>query len=79
MGKRNSDGYRKNISRDGMRSPHLSEAVAAKMDVIAQYQGINFTKCVEQACMEYADRYINTLDFVEQQELLSLLWSKIGG
>ena len=77
MSKRNSDGYRKNISKDGMRSPHLSEAVAAKMDVIAQHQGINFTKCVEKACSDYANNYIASLDFIEQQELLKLLWDKV--
>jgi hypothetical protein len=75
--KRNSDGYRKNTSRDGLRSPHISEAVAAKMDVIAQHKGINFTKCVEEACSEYADKYISSLDFIEQQELLALLWGKL--
>lgn len=77
MANRKTDGYRKNTSKDGLRSPHLSEAVAAKMDVIAQHQGINFTKCVERACAEYAEKYIGSLDFIEQQELLSLLWNKI--
>lgn len=74
---RNSDGYRKNISSDGKRSPHLSEKTAAKIDVIAKHQGINFTKCCEKALDEYASRYIDGLDLIEREELLRLLWEKV--
>ena len=78
MGKiRNSDGYRKNISKDGMRSPHISERVAAKIDVIAKHQGMNFTLCCEKALEEYADSYIDKLDIIEREELLRMLWSEV--
>ena len=79
MGKiRNSDGYRKNISRDGMRSPHISEKVAAKIDVIAKHKVFNFTKACEEALEEYAGRYIDSLDILEQQDLLRQLWAEVG-
>ena len=71
---RNSDGYRKNTSKDGKRSPHLSEEIANKMDVIARYRGMNFTSCVEEACQKYAKDYIESLDLVQRTELLELLW-----
>lgn len=78
MGKvRNSDGYRKNISRDGMRSPHISEKVARKVDIIAKYKKMNFTKCCEEALEEYVSRYIDGLDIIEREELLRLLWSEV--
>lgn len=78
MGKfRNSDGYRKNTSKDGMRSPHISEKTAAKIDVIAKHKGINFTKACEEALDQYAENYIKGLDIIEQQELLKLLWDKV--
>ena len=78
MGKvRNSDGYRKNISRDGMRSPHISETIARKIDVIAKHKGINFTKACEEALDQYAKDYIGSLDIIERQELLELLWSEV--
>lgn len=73
---RNSDGYRKNISKDGMRSPHISEKTAAKIDIIARHKGINFTKACEEALDQYAANYIKNLDIIEQQELLNLLWDK---
>ena len=73
---RNSDGYRKNISKDGMRSPHISEKTAAKIDIIARHKGINFTKACEEALDQYAADYIKNLDIIEQQELLKLLWDK---
>lgn len=75
MGKtRNSDGYRKNISKDGQRSPHISEKTAAKIDIIARHKGINFTKACEEALDQYAANYIKNLDIIAQQELLQLLW-----
>ena len=74
---RNSDGYRKNISKDGMRSPHISEKTANKIDVIARHQGINFTKCCEQALDEYAGRYIDGLDLIQREELLRMLWQEV--
>ena len=74
MATRDGSGYRKNTSKDGARSPHISEDVAAKMDVIARYQKKNFTLCVEEACKEYAERYIQSLDIVQRTELLELLW-----
>lgn len=78
MGKiRNSDGYRKNISSDGRRSPHISEKTAAKIDVIARHKGINFTKACEEALEEYAKKYIDSLDIIEQQELLKMLWENV--
>lgn len=75
--KRNSDGYRKNISKDGMRSPHISEKIAKKIDVIAKHKGINFTKACEEALDNYAKDYIDSLDIIERQELLELLWSEV--
>ena len=74
---RNSEGYRKNISSNGMRSPHISEKISAKMDVIAKHQGINFTKCCEIALEEYASKYIDSLDIIEREELLRMLWSEV--
>ena len=74
---RNSDGYRKNTSKDGLRSPHISEKIAKKIDVVARYKGINFTKCCEIALEEYISNYLNTLDIIERQELLELLWSEV--
>jgi geranylgeranyl pyrophosphate synthase len=74
---RNSDGYRKNISKDGMRSPHISEKIAKKIDVIAKHKGINFTKACEEALDKYAKDYIDSLDLIERQELLELLWSEV--
>lgn len=74
---RNSDGYRKNISKDGMRSPHISEKIARKIDVVAKHKGINFTKCCEIALEEYIDRYIDGLDIVERDEFLRMLWSEV--
>lgn len=76
-GKRNCDGYRKNISKDGNRSPHISEKIARKIDVIAKHKGINFTKACEEALEQYAKDYINSLDIIERQELLELLWSEV--
>lgn len=73
---RNSDGYRKNISKDGMRSPHISEKTARKIDIIAKHKGINFTKACEEALDQYAADYIKNLDIIAQQELLQLLWDK---
>lgn len=70
-------GYRKNISKDGNRSPHISENVAAKIDIIARHKGINFTKACEEALNQYAENYIKSLDIIEQQELLKLLWEKV--
>lgn len=74
--KRNSDGYRKNTSADGKRSPHISEKTSAKIDIIARHKGINFTKACEEALDQYAENYIKNLDIIEQQELLKLLWDK---
>lgn len=74
MATRDGSGYRKNTSKDGARSPHISEDIAAKMDVIARYQGKNFTLCVEEACRKYATDYIESLDLVQRTELLNLLW-----
>ena len=74
---RNSDGYRKNISKDGLRSPHISKPIAKKIDVIAKHKGINFTKACEEALEQYAKDYINSLDIIQQQELLQLLWSEV--
>lgn len=74
---RNSDGYRKNISKDGMRSPKISESIAKKIDIIAKHKGINFTLACEEALEQYASNYINNLDLVEQQELLKLLWGNV--
>lgn len=70
-------GYRKNTSNDGMRSPHISEKTAAKIDIIAKHKGINFTKACEEALNQYAENYIKTLDIIEQQELLKLLWGDV--
>lgn len=70
-------GYRKNISSDGKRSPHISEDVAKKIDIIAKHKGINFTKACEEALDQYAENYIKSLDIIEQQELLELLWNKV--
>lgn len=70
-------GYRKNTSTDGRRSPHIPEKTAAKIDVIAKHKGINFTKACEEALDMYAEDYIKSLDIIEQQELLKLLWDKI--
>ena len=78
MGKvRNSDGYRKNISKDGMRSPHISEAISKKIDIIAKHKKINFTKACEEALEKYASDYISSLDIIQRQELLELLWSEV--
>lgn len=74
---RNSDGYRKNISSDGTRYPHISKKTANKIDVIAKHQGINFTICVERALEDYANRYIDSLDLIERDELLRMLWSEV--
>lgn len=74
---RNSDGYRKNISKDGMRSPHLSEAISKKIDIIAKYKGINFTKACEEALEKYAEDYIESLDIIERTELLQMLWKNV--
>ncbi len=74
---RNSDGYRKNTSKDGNRSPHISEVIAKKIDVIARHKGINFTKACEEALNKYANDYINSLDILQQQELLELLWKEV--
>lgn len=70
-------GYRKNISSDGKRSPHISEDVSKKIDIIAKHKGINFTKACEEALEQYAENYIKSLDIIEQQELLELLWKKV--
>lgn len=70
-------GYRKNTSNDGMRSPHISEKTAAKIDIIARHKGINFTKACEEALDQYAENYIKGLDIIEQQELLKLLWGDV--
>lgn len=70
-------GYRKNISSDGNRSPHISKEIANKIDIIARHKGINFTKACEEALNQYADNYIKSLDIIEQQELLELLWQKV--
>ena len=70
-------GYRKNISSDGTRSPHISEKTAAKIDLIARHKGITFTKACEEALDQYAENYIKQLDLIEQQELLKLLWDKV--
>ncbi len=70
-------GYRKNTSNDGRRSPHISEKTAAKIDIIAKHKGINFTKACEEALDQYAESYIKSLDIIEQQELLKLLWDKV--
>ena len=80
MGKnRNSDGYRKNTSKDGQRSPHISENVAAKIDIIAKHKGINFTLACEEALDKYANDYIKSLDIIAQQELLQLIFdSNLG-
>lgn len=77
MPKQRNVGYRKNISSDGKRSPHISEKTAAKIDLIAKHKGINFTKACEEALNQYADKYINSLDIIEQQELLKILWDKV--
>ena len=74
---RNSDGYRKNISKDGMRSPHLSENISKKIDIIAKYKGINFTKACEEALEEYAKNYIDSLDIIQRTELLEMLWKNV--
>ena len=75
--KRNSAGYRKNISKDGNRSPHIAEKIAKKIDVIAKHKGVNFTKACEEALERYANDYIESLDIIERQELLELLWSEV--
>lgn len=75
--KRNSEGYRKNTSNNGMRSPHISEAISKKIDVIAKHKGINFTKACEEALEKYASDYISSLDLIQRQELLELLWSEV--
>jgi len=74
---RNSDGYRKNHSNNGVRSPHISEKIAKKIDVIAKHKGINFTLACEEALNKYAKDYIDSLDLIERQELLELLWSEV--
>lgn len=74
---RNSDGYRKNISKDGMRSPHLSESISKKIDIIAKYKGINFTKACEEALEKYAKEYIDSLDIIQRTELLEMLWKNV--
>lgn len=74
---RNSDGYRKNTSANGVRSPHIAEKVAKKMDVIARHKGINFTKACEEALDKYVNDYLDSLDLVERQELLELLWAEV--
>lgn len=74
---RKSDGYRKSCSSDGTRYPHISEKTAKKIDVIAKHQGINFTICVEKALEDYANRYIDDLDFIARDELLRMLWSEV--
>ena len=77
MPKQRNVGYRKNISSDGKRSPNIYEKTAAKIDLIAKHKGINFTKACEEALDQYADNYINSLDIIEQQELLKILWDKV--
>ncbi len=77
MAEKRTVGYRKNTSNDGMRSPHISEKTAAKIDIIAKHKGINFTKACEEALNQYAENYIKTLDIIEQQELLKLLWGDV--
>lgn len=70
-------GYRKNTSSDGIRSPKISESVSKRIDIIAKYKGINFTQACEEALNKYVSDYINELDFVEQQELLKILWEQV--
>lgn len=74
---RNSNGYRKDTSSNGRRHPYISEKTAGKIDIIAKHKGINFTKACEEALDQYADSYIKSLDIIEQQELLKLLWDKV--
>ena len=71
------EGYRKNISKDGNRSPHISEKIAKKIDVIAKSKKITFTRACEEALEKYASDYIDSLDIIQRQELLELLWSEV--
>lgn len=70
-------GYRKNTSKDGTRSPHVSEAVSKKMDIIAKHKDKTFTEVCEEAMEEYVRKYIDSLDLIERQELLEMLWSEV--
>lgn len=77
MAEKRTVGYRKNTSNDGMRSPHISEKTARKIDIIAKHKGVNFTKACEEALDQYAENYIKNLDIIEQQDLLKLLWGDV--
>ena len=74
---RNSDGYRKNTSKDGLRSPHINERTARKIDLIARHQGLNFTRMCERILDEYANDYLNKLDLVERDELMKMMWADV--
>ena len=74
---RKSDGYRKNISKDGLRSPHINEKTARKIDLIARHNGLNFTRMCENILDEYANDYLNKLDLIEREELIKMMWAEI--